>query len=480
MTNIWKDTTNLGEYPKLTVKKKCDVVVIGGGITGLLVAYKLQKSNKQVILLEANTIASGQSSKTTAKITYLHNLIYDSMIKNVSLQGAKQYVDANKQTIDEYEEIINELKIDCDFKRCSSVLYTHLDTNKILKEKKALDQLNIDSTIVHEIEIPIDIKAGLKVDNQAVFNPLKFMDGLSKELNIYENSKVIKVEDNVVYTKEGEVEATQIVFATHFPIRDVPGFYFLRMHQERSYVVAISNVANIKDTYYCIDKDTLSFRGYDNSILVGGEKHRTGENSKGNRYKKLTDKAKAIWPNCKVECEWSAQDCMSIDKIPYIGQYSKGKPNWYVASGYNKWGMTTSLVAANIITNMICDIDYSKYDVFNSLRFNVKASYKDMYEQTRQTIKAVYRENLVLPNDTLDQLPRGHGGIIDYDNNKIGVYKDENDEYYLVNTRCPHLGCQLEWNPDDLSWDCPCHGSRFSYKGELIDNPAQEDLNEKG
>ena len=206
------------------------------------------------------------------------------------------------------------------------------------------------------------------------------------------------------------------------------------------------------------------------------QNHRTGENTKGGKYDSLRAAAEKYFPGAKEVDHWSAQDCMPLDSIPYIGRFSESTPGWYVATGFKKWGMSSSMVAADILSDLICGQENPNAEVFSPYRFNTN-SVPSAVTETVQAVKGLSRQIFSPGRAAVEQLPRGHGGIVtDSDGNKVGVYKDSNGKIYAVHPRCPHLGCQLEWNPDEKSWDCPCHGSRFDYHGNLIDNPAQANI----
>ncbi|NMA79100.1 MAG: FAD-dependent oxidoreductase [Clostridiales bacterium] len=210
-------------------------------------------------------------------------------------------------------------------------------------------------------------------------------------------------------------------------------------------------------------------------LLVGGGAHRTGENSAGGKYGNLRKTAQKFFPNGREVANWSAQDCMTLDGVPYIGQYSSSTPNLFVATGFGKWGMTTSMVSAMIISDLIQDKPHP-YEIFSPQRFKPSVSAKSLMDEAAHAVKGLSSGIFNIPDAKLNDIPSGHGGLIEHDGQKVGVYKDESGEVFTVSARCTHLGCQLEWNPDELSWDCPCHGSRFDYHGDLIDNPAMENL----
>ncbi|MEG1255899.1 FAD-dependent oxidoreductase [Clostridium sp.] len=479
MESVWSKSRYFQKRETLDSNIKADIVVVGAGLAGVLTAYMLQKKGLKVIVIEAKTVASGNIERTTAKITSQHNLIYNKLIKEFGEEKAKQYADANELAIKKYREIINEKKIDCDFEEKSAYLYS-LDKVEDLKlEFEAAKKLGISAELVEKINLPFDIKLALKFNNQAQFNPIKFLEAISKDLTIYEHTRAteIKEKENVVMTEEGKITAEKIVVTTHFPIMNVPGFYFMKMHQERSYVLAIENVSNVDGMYLDVDKDGYSFRNYKDLLFVGGESHRTGKKVEDGSYDKLRIVAKDLYPDSKEKYHWSAQDCMTIDGIPYIGKYSPSTPNIYVATGFNKWGMTNSMVSAMILSDMISGNENDFSAIYSPSRFDMSSSIGNLMKDGATTTKNFIAEIVNIPDEQIEHIKNGHGGIVDYNGEKVGVYKDDKGKRYIVATKCPHLGCQLQWNADELSWDCPCHGSRFNYDGSIIDSPATKSNN---
>ena len=473
MDSIWTKTTELPHFPPIHGTIRTDAVVIGGGIAGILIAYFLQAKGIKTILLEADTIGSGQTKNTTAKITSQHSLIYTKLIRNFGVEKAKQYATANQCAIEEFATLVNENDIHCDFERKDAFLYTTTDKESLENEWAAMQTLGLSAELVDHIPLPFPILSAIKLPNQAQFNPLKFIGKLAEKLTIYEQSKVNAVEQNKVFLDNATVEAEHIIFATHFPFVNSIGHFFMKMHQERSYVVALKHAQQVNGMYIGIEDNTLSLRnaGDGDILFLGGENHRTGENSQGGRYENLRTMAKKLYPNSEEIGHWSAQDCMSADEVPYIGKVMKGAVPYYVATGFCKWGMTSAMVSAMLISDLILGKE-NKWDVFAPQRMDILASGKGVLEGGIQAVKGLTKEFLFMPNTELDEMPCGHGGIIKYKDKKMGAYKNHQGEIFLVNVQCPHLGCQLEWNPDEISWDCPCHGSRFDYMGNLMDNPA--------
>ena len=251
----------------------------------------------------------------------------------------------------------------------------------------------------------------------------------------------------------------------------------MKMHQERSYVIALENADNnIKGMYIDYEKQGYSFRNYKGLLLLGGISQRTGENESGGSYDKLRNIAKDLYPNSREKCHWSAQDCMTIDGIPYIGKYADSTPNIYVATGFNKWGMTSSMVSAMIISDLILEKDNDFSEIFSPKRFDFSLSINNIANDLVKTAKNFIAQKISIPSSEIQHIKNGHAGIVDYNGQKVGVYKDENGKEFIVSTKCSHLGCELHWNADELTWDCPCHGSRFDYTGKLIESPANKDI----
>lgn len=453
MESLWRQ-----QIEKIELNQDClngsireshwDVVVVGAGITGILAAYYLQKQGKHVLIVEAKTIGSGQTERTTAKITSQHGLKYTELIKKVGEKKARLYAVANQQAISQYAGLIKDENIDCQFERTDAYLYSVSQKYILMEEVRAAEQFGICAEFVEKTELPFEVKGAVKFAEQAQFFPLEFIKSLSEKLNVLEHTLVTKIKDNWVITDRGILTADDIVIATHYPITDVPGFYFLRQHQERSYVLALTNTKPIKNMYYGIDENGLSFRQAGEYLLLGGSSHRTGQiygKKRGEKtvcsgaYGYLRDMAKIYFPEAKEVTYWSAQDCMPHDGIPFIGRYSVFTPHLYVATGFQKWGMSTSMIAARMICDKIC---------------GEKNPYESLFTPQRLFVRA------------------GSEALL----KDMGISAVNLTKGLLGKKRCSHLGCALVWNSETKSWDCPCHGSRFDEEGKILDNPAKKDL----
>lgn len=480
MQSIWRKETELAEYEPLCGEAMTHTVIIGGGMAGLLIAYELSRRGVAVAVLERNRIASGVTGNTTAKVTVQHNLIYHRLIRDFGPVQAAQYAQANRKALARYAAIIGREGINCGFERLPSYVYTRDETDLLYEEIKAAVSLGIDAEFTSETMLPFPVKGAVRFPNQAQMNPLAFLRGIVGDLRIYERTEVLEIlpcseEEYIVTTPDGKITARNVVIASHYPFINSPGYFFTRMHQKRSYVIALKNAPHLDGMYIDADDAGYSFRNHGEYLLFGGAGHRTGQNENGGAYEQLQTEAAIYYPGAEVVAKWSAQDCMTVDSVPYIGRYSEKTPHMYVATGFNKWGMTSSMAAALILADRITGEECPFAEVFTPQRFNT-AGVGEMIKDGIKAATNLLVKPLTPPKEKIDELPNGHGGIVEYDGHKAGVYKDEQGECYIVSPKCPHLGCQLAWNPDEKTWDCPCHGSRFRYDGTLLDSPAQENL----
>lgn len=453
MESVWTKDTEIRRREPLPGDMEAEVAVIGAGLAGILTAYYLKQAGIRAVVLEADRIGSGQTKNTTAKITSQHNLIYDRMIRTFGRRMAEHYARANEAAIGEYERMILEKGIECDFARHPACLYACTGTELLEREAEAAESLGIKASFETACELPFPVAGVTRFEHQASFHPLKFLAQMAEEVEVYEQTKVLKVKNGSVETGRGCVAAEHIVFAAHFPFVNVPGYYFARMYQERSYVTALEGAQRLEGMYLGIDGDRLSFRTCGDMLLLGGGSHRTGVH-RGNRagewgYGILRRKAQEFYPGCREAFRWSAQDCMTLDGLPYIGRFSRRRSNWYVATGFGKWGMTTAMASARILTALISGRYCPEADIFSPQRHFTARAAKELAVHGAYTVKGLAGH----------LLPVGNRSII---------------------PNCPHMGCRMEWNPEEESYDCPCHGSRFDREGNLIDGPAQTDCERKG
>lgn len=490
MKSLWLEDINLPNQKKLNNNISTDVCIIGAGITGITLGYKLKQENIPFIIIEKDKVASKSTGHTTAKITSQHGLIYNYLENAYSLDFARDYLYANQEAIEDIYKIITKENIKCDFERKSSYIFTN-DTTKvdnIKAEYNTLKKLGFNSELLDRVELPLKSLAAIKFNNQAQFTPTKYILALMNTFteNIYEYTCANKIYKNgtgfIIETNNGNnITCKKLVLATKYPIKDVPGFYFTKLYQETSYVIAIATDENIDGMYINCDTPKISLRTtkYNNKniILIGGENNRTGEKiNVFNKYDNLENIAKSLFNNYEVLFKWNTEDTISLDKIPYIGNFSNLYKNCYVATGFNKWGMTTSNIAANIIFDSITGKKHKYAHVFNSTRFNIIKNRKALGELVKESIKGLVGNKLKVKSVNYNNLENETGTVIKENGKLIGIFKDNFGKIYKVNPKCTHLGCLLNFNRLDKTWDCSCHGSRYTYDGKIIYGPSSRDL----
>ena len=430
MEALWEQTWKQPNFPAQDGDIDTDVLIIGGGMAGVLCAYQLHCAGVPYILVEAETICSGITKNTTAKITCQHGLIYDKLISRFGIEQAKQYLTANEAVLQTYRELCRN--IDCSFEEKAAYTYSLDDRRKLELELNALEKLHFPAEWVDELPLPFPIAGAVRFPRQAQFHPLKFVSAIAKGLHIYEHTRVRELIGTTAVTNHGRIHAKKIIVTTHFPFLNKHGSYFLKLYQRRSYVIALHGAPDVDGMYLDEAPNGMSFRNYENLLLIGGGGHRTGKNGGG--WQELRDFARRYYPQAEEKYYWATQDCMSLDGVPYIGPYSASTTDLYVATGFNKWGMTTSMVSAMILSDLVQEKENPNQEVFSPTR-------------------SILHPQLAV---------NGWEAVVSL----------------LTPTakRCPHLGCALKWNALEHTWDCPCHGSRFTKDGKLIDNPATGNL----
>lgn len=470
-----------------------DVAIVGGGIFGTTCAYYLANLGYKVTILEKDKIGTKATGHTTAKITSAHGLFYDYLTNSYNKKFARDYLEANEEAIKNIKEIIDIEKIKCDFTYQNSYVYTTKkdDLKAIHKEIKALENLGYNCEFVTKTGLPFEIEGSICFKNQAQFHPLKYINGLancilSKNGQIFTDTTVTdveKIEDFYLTSTENfKVKSKYVIIASHYPFINFPGFYFAKMYQSTSYLIAIDPKKTLFNGMYISASDpvfsfrTAKYHGKD-LLLIGGGEHKTGQPpSYQDSYGLLEAEAKKYYPNCEVLFRWNTRDCISLDKIPYIGPYSSIMPHMFVGTGFKKWGMTLSNVAANIITDMICGKSNKFSYLFDSSRLKPVKNIDEMKNILVHSTNSLLLNKLRPANMSFDEIANNSGSIIDVNNTKVGVYKDPNGKIFAVKPTCTHLGCLLSWNDVDKTWDCPCHGSRFNFDGKNLYDPAFKDL----
>ena len=427
--SIWHLQAQMPRFDSLHGNRKTDVLIVGGGLAGLLCAWQLQRAGVDYLLIEADRICGGTTGGTTAKITSQHGLIFDKISRQYGPNAARIYYDANDAALKEYGRLCTE--IDCDFEKSDNYIYSTDDRKKLERELRTAEAIGAHPRFAEDLPLPFKTVGAVCFPGQAQFHPLKFAAAISRDLKILERTPARAFEGNTVLTDYGRITAQKIIVATHFPLINKHGFYFVRQYQSRSYVLALSDAPKLDGMYRDEANCGFSFRNYGNMLLLGGGAHRTGKTS---GWGELEKAAQQWYPASRCLERWAAQDCMTLDGIPYIGKYSRRSSELYVATGFNKWGMTSAMVASMILSEQVQGRE---------------SPYAFPFSPQRSSLHPQLAANLL---ETLCNFVKPTA------------------------PRCPHLGCALKWNPQERSWDCSCHGSRFDEGGKLLDNPANGDM----
>lgn len=494
MKSLWIDSVNNDrEFDKLDTNLESDICIIGNGMFGMTCGYYLSNLGFKVVIVDKDNLA-GTTCYTTGKITSQHGLFYNYLKKSYSEKFAKDYLQANEKAILNIKNIIEKESIDCDFEFQNNYLYTTKDeeVNLLLEEQKVLKMLDYNSIFTTNVSLPFEIKGALEFKNQAKFNPLKYILGLAKCIinkkgKIYNNTTITKIQKNsdnyILYDNNNNIiKSKKVIIATRYPFINFPGLYFSKLYQSTSYTLVIESKKELLNNMYInISRPIFSFRtakfqGKD-VLLIVGEDCKTGHNLLNtNPYDIMGDFVSKYYPTSNILYKWSSQDSISLDKLPYIGKYSKFLPNVYVGAGFKKWGMTLSNVAANIIVDEICQKENKYSYLFSSSRFDFFKNFSETKNLFTDSAKGLIFDKFKLKDINLDRIEKNSGGIVKINGKKVGVYRDDQNNIYAINPICSHMGCILSWNNFDKTWDCPCHGSRYNYDGKNIYEPGFKDL----
>lgn len=493
--SYWTYSTNKTDYPKISNNFDTDVLIIGGGMTGIATAYMLSNYDLNITIVEADRIGMGVTANTTAKITSQHGLLYNYLLNSYDFKTAKAYLESNEEAIKIISNIIEKENIDCDFSYQDAYVYTCDKSNvkKIIDEENTVKNLGLEAEYVTNCPLPFPIEAAIKFPNQAQFHPRKYLLSLlpvleKRNIKIFENSKVSDIkhlkDKYEVYINGYKITCKYLVMASHYPIKNFPGMYFIKMYQDSSYAIGVEIDDEVFDgMYISCDTPVTSFRNtiQENRkklLIVGGSSHKTGDTNVDieKSYINLENYIKSIYPNAKIKYKWMTEDCVTLDKIPYIGDFSNFLPNMYVATGYKKWGMTTSHVAAKIISDKILGKHNCYEKIYTATRLKPIKNKEEFGNMLKQSVYSLAINKSSSPIISYKELKNDSGGVVDYNGQKLGIYKDKNGKSFAVVPYCKHLGCELSWNNLEKTWDCPCHGSRYDYKGKIITEPTTESL----
>jgi glycine/D-amino acid oxidase-like deaminating enzyme/nitrite reductase/ring-hydroxylating ferredoxin subunit len=495
--SLWAESAPDGPtFAPLTAPVDVDVVVVGAGIAGLSTAIALQERGVTVAVLEAGRICSGVTAYTTAKVSSLHGLTYASLRKSAGDEVARAYGAANQAAVGQVRTWADTYGIDCDLQVDRPAFTYTTDIAKVddvAAEVEAAQLLGLPASFTTTTELPFEVKAAVRFEGQAQFHPRRYALGLAAAIaagggQVHEHTRVVDVDEGspcVVRTEAGvELRAGQVVLATHLPFLDRGGF-FAKCHPVRSYAMAVrlGEGATVPHGMYLgADEPTRSVRSAldDTVVVLGGESHKVGQDDDTRqRYAALEAWAMDTYAVRSIEARWSAQDYLPVDGMPFVGRQLP-KSEVYVATGFRKWGMTNGTAAGLMIADAITGRDNPWLAAFDATRQRSTLTSGDLYKENANVGKQFVGDRLAtLRPPSADSLGAGEGGIVTCAGNKVAAFRDDDGTLHAVSPVCTHLGCLVAFNTAEKTWDCPCHGSRFTVDGEVLQGPATSDLERK-
>lgn len=492
--SYWIDSVVLPNFSSLNQDIHVDVAIIGGGITGLTSAFLLANEGLRVAVLEANKLLNGTTGHTTAKATAQHDLIFDELIHNMGENKAKLYYQANSEALSFIEQTVMQYQIDCDFQKQDAYIYATTEeyAQKIVKEAEAYQKLGILGELVDSLPLNIKIQKGLVMKNQAQLHPLKLLSQLvplvaAKGGQVFENTTAMTIETGqqpTILTRDNyRVTAKHVLICSHFPFYEgTTGLYSQKMYASRSYILA----ANMKEKfpngmYISVDKPTRSLRSVtingEECVLIVGEVHKAGHGGDTiEHYNALGTFGQKVFGLEDIIYRWSAQDLITPDKIPYIGKITDDEPNILVATGFKKWGVSNGVAAALLLRDIVLNKANKYQDLYSPARFNRDPALQKTPVQGENSSNQLNNNGIKTPSKSPEDLANDEGGIITINRQIMGAYRDKQGVMHIVDITCTHKDCKAVWNNGDRTWDCPCHGCRYSYTGDVIEGPAKHPL----
>lgn len=501
-TTYWIDSSESRTFEKLDENLDVDVVIVGGGISGISIAYNLIRSGKTVAVVEDGLIGSGETGRTSAHLTAVLDARYFELQKLYGKEDTTLICESHRKAIGFIEQTVNTESIKCEFQRVYGYLFLH-PTDKPETLKKELDAACESGLEVCELQDVPGIKniAGpcLRFSNQAQFHPLSYILGLTKAIighggKIFTNTHASEIDENGILTKDGfRINAKHIVVAANSPVNNK---YMLNMRQSpyRTYLIGArvrkgsieealwwdtGDQENKSHAYHYVRVQKLD-DDYD-LLLCGGEDHATGLSDDSeipnevDRYTILENWLRERFTVEDVVYKWSGQVIYPFDSLAYIGRNPMDKKNIYIVTGDCGNGLTYGTIAGMLITDLINERPNKYEKIYSPSRFKLKAA-NVFIEELAGGLKSYLKKRPTHPTDTLESILPGEGKIVEIEGKKYGAFKDAGNLLHIVAADCTHLGCIIKWNRDEKTWDCPCHGSRFSNKGAVLNGPANIDL----
>lgn len=490
--SYWNMTTERTAYPRLERSLETDVLIVGGGITGISCAYCLTQKGINPVVIEAGSICEGTTGNTTGKVTIQHDIIYSKIAEKHGGRFSKMYCDSQTEAVNFVRQAVKKESIDCQFKDNTAYVYASMegDLEIIRKEYEAAKSLGIDCEFVNNSDFPLQNYGMLGFKNQAVFHSVRYIDSLariaaSRGAQIYCNTKAYKVLNDDVITvccdSDIVIKARHLVMATQYPIYDGPNLFYTRLFPKRTYGIAIKAKRNWPgDSYINVSGRTRSIRTHIENgepvLIVVGEGHTTGRSdiNMDQHLKNLIDFADSIAGVDKVLAKWSAQDYDTPDQIPYIGRISDTS-NIYVASGFRKWGLSNGTLAGIMISELIKNKNCRYEELYSRKRADYSSSLGKTITEVGLSVYELIKSKLE-KTENIHNLKQGEGRVISFEGKKVGIYRDYDDSVIILDISCSHMSTSLNFNSAEKTWDCPAHGGRFGVDGRLLEGPPKNPL----
>ncbi|MDQ4096021.1 MAG: FAD-dependent oxidoreductase [Actinomycetota bacterium] len=492
--SYWVDSVEGRRYPAASGVVSVDVVVVGGGIVGLTAGLLLKRAGKKVAIIEANKIAHGVSGYTTAKVSAGHGLIYSQITKTLGAEAARIYGESNQAAIGRISSLIDELGVDCDFEPTDNYVYSESpdQVDSLKQEAEAARNAGLPATFTTESTLPFPVAGAVKWTEQAQFHPRKYFVALAEAIDgdgsfVFEHTAATSLKEDspcVVGTPDATISADQVILATHYPTFD-RGLFFAKVAPYRAYVVTakIDSDKAPHGMWITSTSPTRSVRTtpYEDGrlLIITGEGHKVGQEAEPEkRYAALEEWTRSRFDIRSLEYRWSTQDNQSVDHVPYVGRLTRSSENVFTATGFAGWGMTNGTMSAMLLSDLVQGIDNPWMGLYDSNRFNPAAAAKEFVKENVNVAYRFFSDRLRGLSRSVDDIPRGEGDVVTVGPKSVAVYKDDNGDVRALSARCTHLGCIVQWNGAEKSWDCPCHGSRFTTSGEILQGPATRRLDD--
>jgi glycine/D-amino acid oxidase-like deaminating enzyme/nitrite reductase/ring-hydroxylating ferredoxin subunit len=492
--SFWMDSTPATSYPRLAGDTETDVVVVGGGIAGLSAAYELAEAGVRVTLLEADRIAAGVTGYTTAKLSALHTLIYSGIRKTHGADHARWYARSQQQAVDRVAALVSELDIDCDLERVPAFTWAESPdrVDRIRAEVDAATEAGLPASFVTETGLPFRVAGAVRVEDQAQFHPRKYLLALAEAFvrlggTILERTRVTGLSDGepcTVTTENGHtVTAEQVVVATHYPIFD-RALLFARLEPRRELVVAAAIPAHRDPGGVFITPEentrsvrTAPYRDGQRLLIVTGEHFTPGAGDVTGRWDRLAGWARERFGAEDIAYRWAAQDNSSTDHVPFVGRLHPGARNTYVATGFGGWGMSSGVMAGQLLAATITGAGADWAGLYDPRRLHPLREAVSMLKLGAGVAGHFVGDRLRPSHaDGIDDVDAGTGAIVRVRGRQCAVYRDDAGTVHAVSARCTHLGCIVRFNDAETAWECPCHGSRFDIDGGVLHGPANQPL----